>query len=334
MNFEDYIDPEIRNRLLREISEAIDKLPGDEAGISGPRNRIRSYILGGIQGKQLRPILVVMATKLLNATEEQMELAYINASTVELLHNMTLIHDDVVDQAPIRRGRPSYHIEHGEHLALHDGDILHSYALSYITHNPSLRLILEISNMVGRGNGLELEFRLEQKFDFTMDDIINVLRLKTAVVFYGCVALAGAVVEREEVTKPLEPIIEKAGIAFQIQDDILDLAGDEIKFGKQHNWDIQESKRNLFLYFALQKGDKDALREIFSKPVGEKTDEDIKIVHQEFVKVKEDVLALRDKYLEECLDALDSLVEKSPEDVKNLYNFLRELIIYICTREK
>jgi geranylgeranyl diphosphate synthase type II len=275
-----------------------------------------------------------MATKLLNATNNHMDLAYTNASTVELLHNMTLIHDDIVDQAPVRRGRPSYHIEHGEHLALHDGDILHSYALSYVQHVPSLRLILNISNLVGKGNGLELEYRLDNKYDFTVDDIIEILRLKTAVVFYGCIALAGAVTEREELTKPLEPIIEKAGIAFQIQDDLLDLAGDEIKFGKVHNWDIQESKRNLFLYYALQKGRKEELIKIYSKPVGEKTDDDIKLVHEEFQKVEEDVIALRDKYLEECLDSLENLMEDSPENVKKLYDFLRELIIYICTREK
>lgn len=328
MNYDEYIDPEIRKRLIQAVSDAIEKLP------SGPRERIKEYILGGIQGKQLRPILIVMATKLLNANDQQMELAYINASSVELLHNMTLIHDDIVDQAPVRRGLESYHLEHGEHLALHDGDILHSYALSYVEHTPSLRLILNISNLVGKGNGLELEYRLDNKFDFTVDDIIEILRLKTAVVFYGCIALAGAVTEKEEITKPLEPIIEKAGIAFQIQDDILDLAGDQIKFGKVHNWDIQESKRNLFLYYALQKGKKDELIRIYSKPVGEKSDEDIKLVHAEFQKVKDDVVALRDKYLEECLDALEALMENSPENIKKLYDFLRELIIYICTREK
>ncbi|MHA1991513.1 MAG: polyprenyl synthetase family protein [Candidatus Hodarchaeales archaeon] len=328
MNFDEYVDPEIRKKLLDTISSAIEKLP------SGPKERIREYILGGIHGKQLRPILVVMATKLLHATDEQMELAYINASTVELLHNMTLIHDDIVDQAPVRRGRPSYHLDHGEHLALHDGDILHSYALSFVEHVPSLRLILNISNLVGKGNGIELEYRLNENYSFSVDDIIEILRLKTAVVFYGCIALAGAVTERENLTEPLGPIIEKAGIAFQIQDDLLDLTGDEIKFGKVHNWDIQESKRNLFLFYALQKGRKSELIEIYSKPVGEKTDEDIKLVLEEFQKVKEDVIALRDKYLEECIDSLEQLMEKSPENVKKLYDFLRELIIYICTREK
>ncbi|MFW9928236.1 MAG: polyprenyl synthetase family protein [Candidatus Thorarchaeota archaeon] len=338
MNFEDYIEPETRDRLLKGISDAIDKLPGEECGVKGPRERIRSYIIGGTHGKQLRPLLIVMATKFLNGTPEQMELAYINASSVELLHNMTLIHDDIVDMAPVRRGSPSYHVQHGEYLALHDGDILHSYAISYVHHIPSLRLILDIANLVGKGNGIELEMRLDNKFNFSIDDVIEILRLKTAVVFYGCIALAGAVTEREDVTKPLEKIIENAGIAFQIQDDILDVILQNPEkiadFGKIHNWDIQESKRNLFLYYSLKKGNKEKLIEIYSKPVGKKTDEDIKFVMNEFKKVQDDVIALRDKYLEECLDKLDELNEKSSDDVKQLYDFLRDLIIYICTREK
>src|SRR3990172_6242696 len=249
-DYESYITPELREQLSRAITKAIDLLPGAERGINGPRERLREYIAKN-SGKQLRPLLVALATKLLGATPEQMKIAFINAASVELLHNMTLLHDDIVDGAPLRRGKPSYHEVHGLSLALHDGDILHSYAVSYIEHTPSLRLILEISNLVGKGNNLELEFRLLNKTDFTVKDIIEILRLKTAIVFYGCIALAGAVTGKENITKPLKEIIENAGIAFQVQDDILDIVGNQAKFGKVHNWDVQESKRSLFLYYAL-----------------------------------------------------------------------------------
>ena len=310
MNYEDYITPDLRENLSKYIHNAIDKLPGEERGIHGPRERIRSYIMD-TQGKQLRPLLVVLATKLLGANETQLAIAYENAATVELLHNMTLIHDDILDEAPLRRGKPAYHIEQGMQLALHDGDILHSYALSFVSHVPSLRIIMNIANLVGKGNLLELEYRLLNRFDFTIDDIIEVLRLKTAIVFYGAVALAGVVTGREDITKPLEQIITNAGIAFQIQDDILDIQGEEDVFGKIHNWDVQESKRNLYLYFTLQKGNRKELMRIYSVPVGKKTDKDVKFVVSEFQKVKEDIIAVRDQYLEKCLTELDELMENS-----------------------
>lgn len=333
MNYEDYITPDLRENLSKTIHNAINRLPGEERGVQGPRERIRSYIME-TQGKQLRPLLVVLATKLLGANEQQLTIAYENASTVELLHNMTLIHDDILDEAPLRRGKPAYHIKHGMQLALHDGDILHSYALSFVSHVPSLRIIMDIANFVGKGNGLELEYRLQNRFDFSIDDIIEVLRLKTAIVFYGAVALAGVVTDRENVTKPLEQIITNAGIAFQIQDDILDIQGEEEVFGKIHNWDVQESKRNLYLYFALQKNHREELVRIYSLPVGKKTDKDVRFVVSEFQKVKEDIINLRDQYLEKCLDELDELIEKSSEELSNFYDFLKSLIIYICTREK
>lgn len=331
MNLDEFLDDQMRNELVRRLHEHIDTLP------EKVRDRVRSYIVS-TQGKMLRPLLVVGTAKLLGATPEQMDVAYSSAASVELLHNFTLMHDDILDKAPLRRGKDAYHIRNGTELAIHDGDLVHSHALSLITDNESLRLMLNISNQVGRGNGIELEDRLDNVFDFTKEHVIEVLRLKTAIVFFGCVQLAGLAVKRIELIEDLRDIITDGGIAFQIQDDVLDILGETSKFGKQSFWDIQESKRNLFLYYSLQTEHAEKLKQIYSKPVGEKTEEDILFVLEVFKTVKDKILEDRDRFLESCLDRLDEKIDKldhnSSTDLKTLYEFLRELIIYLCTREK
>ncbi len=332
MNLDDFLDENLRQELVQRLHGQIDKLPNKI------RDRVRTYIVS-TQGKMLRPLLVVGTAKILGATSAQMEIAYTNAVSVELLHNFTLMHDDILDKAPLRRGKDSYHIRYGLELAIHDGDIVHSFALTFIQDIASLKLMLEISNMVGVGNAIELEDRLDNIFDFTRDHVIEVLKLKTAIVFYGCVKLAGIAVQKENLTDDLKDIITDGGIAFQIQDDILDILGETSKFGKQSFWDIQESKRNLFLFYSLQTEHADKLKEIYSKPVGEKTEEDVQFVLDIFQSVKDHIIADRDNFLESCLERLDKKIEnlksnKHPENLKDLYEFLRELIIYLCTREK
>ncbi len=332
MNLDDFLDENLRQELIQRLHKQIDKLPNKI------RDRVRTYIVS-TQGKMLRPLLVVGTAKILGATSEQLDTAFTSGVSVELLHNFTLMHDDILDKAPLRRGKDSYHIKYGLELAIHDGDIVHSFALTFIHDIESLRLMLEISNLVGVGNAIELEDRLDNVFDFTKDHVIEVLKYKTAIVFYGCVQLAGIAVKKQELTEDLKDIITDAGIAFQIQDDILDILGETTKFGKQSFWDIQESKRNLFLYYSLQTEHASKLKEIYSKPVGDKTEEDVMFVLDIFKSVKDKIIADRDNYLESCLNRLDAKIEKldtneSTQNLHQLYEFLRELIIYLCTREK
>lgn len=329
---DDFLDNDMREELVRRLHQQIDRLPNKI------RDRVRSYIVS-TQGKMLRPLLVVGTAKILGATPAQMDVAFTNGVSVELLHNFTLMHDDILDKAPLRRGKDSYHIRYGLELAIHDGDIVHSFALTFIDDIASLRLMLQISNLVGIGNAMELEDRLDNVFDFDKKHVLEVLKLKTAIVFYGCVKLAGIAVNKLELTEDLEDIITDGGIAFQIQDDILDILGETSKFGKQSFWDIQESKRNLFLYYSLQTENAEKLKEIYSKPVGDKTEEDVQFVLEVFKTVKDKIIADRDDFLESCLSRLDKKIDavkkdKPDQQLVNLYEFLRELIIYLCTREK
>lgn len=327
-SLESLIDDKLLAELKEELVSTLDKLPHPI------NNRIKEYILGNT-GKMLRPLLVIVSAKLLGADEKGMKIANTCGVMIESLHNMTLIHDDIVDGAPKRRGNPSYHKIHGKDRALHDGDVLHAYALTLLDEWKPLKLILDISYEVGMGNAFELEDRLDNVFDFDTERIIDIMRLKTAIVFYGCIELACMAAKRDDLAIRLKESVINGGIAFQIQDDILDILGSSENFGKESYWDIQESKRNLFLYYALQSQHKDKIKEIYSKDVGKKTQEDVEFVVSVFREVKEEVIQERDRFLEKSIDSLEALTEEleDPKDVE-LLKFLEELILYLGSRQK
>jgi geranylgeranyl diphosphate synthase type II len=330
-----FIDQEIMDNLHIRISEAIN-------GLKSPtRERIRDFIIS-TKGKQLRPALIVMTTKILvedtEHYEKAMERSYNAATAIELLHNMTLIHDDLIDGAPLRRGIEAFHVKYGLDRALHDGDVLHAYALTLLKKEPTLNLVLDYSYQVSLGNAIELEDRLDQNFDFDIDHIIEIMRLKTAIVFAGCVRLGCLAGNREDLfSNQLHEAIVAAGVAFQIQDDVLDILGDQDKFGKVPYWDIQESKRNLFLFFSLQTENAPKVKEIYNRAVGEKTDEDIHVILGIFRSVKDKVKEVRDRYLDFSLKELKKLQnELGNADLaaEELFDFLMILVKFLVEREK
>ena len=331
-----FLDPEILENLEIRLHKAINRLP------SPIRERIFQFICN-MKGKQLRPSLIALTTKFLvdgeDYQEEAMERSYTSAVVIELLHNMTLIHDDLIDNAPVRRGCDSFHIVHGNDRALHDGDVLHAFALTLIkAADPSLDIILDYAYRVGIGNAMELEDRLIENFNFDKAHIIQIMELKTAIVFAGCVRLGCLAARREELfTQRLEKAIISAGIAFQIQDDYLDILGNPETFGKVQYWDIQESKRNLFLYFALQTNMADKIKEIYNKPVGQKTKEDIQLILDVFRSVNTQVREVREHYSKLAITELSAIqdeLDNKDENATALFDFLILLVKYLVEREK
>lgn len=330
-----FIDDEIMAVLDVKLNEAID-------GMTSPtRERVRKFIFNS-KGKQLRPALIAVTTKILvedvSHREESMERSYNAAIAIELLHNMTLIHDDLIDRAPLRRGHKAFHIMHGTDRALHDGDILHAYALTLLKEEPTLDLVLDYSYQVSLGNALELEDRLNQNFDIDLDHVIRIMELKTAIVFAGCVKLGCFAGRREDLfTDRVHDAIVAAGIAFQIQDDFLDIQGDQKQFGKVAYWDIQESKRNLFLYFGLQTEHAERVKEIYNKPVGEKTEVEVREILEIFRSVNHQVQKVRNENLEFSLRELADIQDILDEDdtaAQELFDFLRILVRILVEREK
>lgn len=320
-----------------------EKLHTAIAGLESPtKDRILEFILS-TKGKQLRPALIAVTTKLLTQEEDDQEKfmarSYNFAVAIELLHNMTLIHDDLIDNAPIRRGKKSFHIRYGADRALHDGDVLHAYALTILNDDPAgLKLVVDYAYQVGLGNAIELEDRLDQNFDFEMDRVIKIMEYKTAVVFAGCVRLGCLAANREDLfTEDLNRAICAAGIAFQIQDDYLDILGNPEEFGKIQYWDIQESKRNLFLYFSLQTENASKIKEIFNKEVGQKSKDDIEITLEIFRSIQDKVKNIRDKYAKTAIDGLKSIQQSIDErdyQAEELIDFLLLLTKFLIEREK
>ncbi|MHA1512541.1 MAG: polyprenyl synthetase family protein [Candidatus Hodarchaeales archaeon] len=331
-----FIDEEIMKNLAKQLNLAIE-------GLESPtKDRIRDFILS-TKGKQLRPALIAVTTKLLTQEsdfqEEAMTRSNNFAIAIELLHNMTLIHDDLIDGAPLRRGKDAFHITHGADRALHDGDVLHAYALTLLKDDPAgLKLVLDYAYQVGLGNAIELEDRLDQNFSFDIDRVIRIMEYKTAVVFAGCVRLGCLAANREDLfSEKLNKSIIAAGIAFQIQDDYLDILGNPEEFGKTQFWDIQESKRNLFLYFALKTDFAPRIKEIYNKGIGEKDQDDIKTILEAFRSIQEQVKEVRDQYYKRAIDGLMELqseVDDKDYLAEELIDFLLILTKYLIERKK
>jgi len=260
-----------------------------------------------------------------------------HAIVTELLHNMSLIHDDITDWAPLRRGKDSYHVQWGIERAVLDGDVLLTYALTQ-TDELTRETVLETVHSIAVGNAIEVEHRLLNNFDFKPDEALEIMRLKTADVFRVAVELACiAAGESKEFGQLFGPFAIHSGLAFQIQDDFLDIYTSHKSWGKKSLWDIQESKRNLFLAYGLELPDPyhQRLIEIYSKPVGKKTEEELKEVVEIFSKVMPQVEKERDHQIDLAINELDSTRQKLKDHPKinELCDFFESFAALLTLRE-
>ena len=246
------------------ISEAVSKLtfPVYPAELYEPI----SYILS-LGGKRMRPALLLLACDLFGG---DVDAAIQPALAIEVFHNFTLMHDDIMDNAPLRRGRVTVHERWNNNVGILSGDVMlvQGYKLMMQVEDRLLRPILDIFNTtavgVCEGQQLDMEFELRNEVD--IDEYINMIRLKTAVVLGGALKI-GALIGGAD-TKDAELLSsfgEHLGIAFQLQDDILDVYGDPEKFGKQVGGDIISNKKTYLLIKALElaKGEQAAELDLF-----------------------------------------------------------------------
>lgn len=205
-------------------------------------------------GKRMRPLLVLLGCKLFSSSLKD---ALNPALGIELFHNFSLIHDDIMDQAPIRRGQPSVYRKWDENVAILSGDamIVKAYEQLLITRPDAIPQILVQFNKtaieVCEGQQLDMDF--EVRDDVSIDEYINMIKLKTAVLLAACLKI-GAVIGGATQTQA-EKLYDfglKAGIAFQLQDDILDVYGESQKVGKQKGGDIIANKKTYLLLKAQE----------------------------------------------------------------------------------
>jgi len=200
-------------------------------------------------GKRIRPVLLLLSSGLFN---KDITIAIEAALAIETFHNFTLVHDDIMDNAPLRRGKDTVHIKWGVNNAILSGDVMMVEANKHLTNLDTaiLKDALQCFNTTAQGvcEGQQLDMEFEERADVSIEEYINMIRLKTAVLVGGSMKL-GAIVggASQHDAELLYQFGENFGIAFQLQDDILDVYGDPAKFGKQVGGDIISNKQTFLL---------------------------------------------------------------------------------------
>lgn len=204
-------------------------------------------------GKRMRPILTLLGAEMFGLKKEDV---IKSAMAVEVFHNFSLIHDDIMDEAPLRRNHPTVHTKWNLNNAILSGDVLFvkAYELLADQEKGDLRRTLQLFNQtaieVCEGQQMDMDF--ESRSDVTIEDYTEMIRLKTSVLL-GCALELGAIAANasKEDCKNIYDFGLNVGIAFQIQDDILDLYADPEKFGKQVGGDVISNKKTM-LYLEAQ----------------------------------------------------------------------------------
>ena len=288
------------------------------------------YILN-LAGKRIRPVMCLMGNELFNEINPD---AYDVAAAIELFHNFTLIHDDIMDKAPLRRGMQTVHTKFGEPTALLSGDVMLVKAYEYLnkikTHH--LGEVISIFNKMAievcEGQQLDMDFEQKEKVSFS--DYLTMITLKTSVSIAASLqvgALLGGAGFGNQ--RHLFEFGKNLGIAFQLQDDYLDAFGDPEKFGKQTGGDILSNKKTFLLIHALEiaTGDQaDDLKNLLQSNSADKIDKVLKIFKE--CNVDEWAQKLKEKYLQTAFSHLEEIAvlstRKSP---------LKELAGYLIERE-
>lgn len=206
-------------------------------------------------GKRVRPVLTLMTCEAMGGNLDD---AINVALGIELFHNFTLLHDDVMDRADIRRGQPTVHTRWNENVAILSGDTMLNMAAQAISKVDDdilpamVKLFNDTAIKVYEGQQYDMDF--EKRNDVTVEEYINMIRLKTSVLL-GCACKAGALVARtdEENAESIYNMAVNLGLAFQLQDDYLDVWGDPVTFGKEIGGDIVNNKKTFLLINAIDR---------------------------------------------------------------------------------
>lgn len=235
---------------LAVINKEIQRIdyPQDSSGLYKPVD----YLLS-LKGKKIRPALTLLAC---NLYREEVKEAIFPALAWEIFHNFTLMHDDVMDKADIRRGHPTVHKQWNENTAILSGDAMLILAYTYMAKSPQSKLkrLLDLFSDTAAGicSGQQHDMDFEKRMDVTENEYINMIYLKTAIMMGACLQ-TGAIVGGAGASdrQNLYDFGIHLGIAFQIEDDILDVYGDPEAFGKKIGGDILCNKKTYLLIKAL-----------------------------------------------------------------------------------
>jgi geranylgeranyl diphosphate synthase, type II len=289
------------------------------------------YFLG-LGGKRIRPVLCLMGNELFDEISPD---AWHVGTAIELFHNFTLIHDDIMDKAPLRRGQATVHARNGASTALLVGDVMVVNAYEYLNKISTLysqkiiRLFNKIAMEVCEGQQLDMDF--EKLSMVPLDDYINMIQLKTSVLLAASLkmgAILGGAGQGNQ-----EHIYEfgrNLGIAFQIQDDYLDAFGDPAKFGKQVGGDILVNKKTFLMIHALEMASEAQKKELV-RLMEENPADKVQSVLTIFKEAGVDrwAIHLKDTYIQKAFTHLEDIAVLSARKEK-----LKELAVFLVQRER
>lgn len=286
-------------------------------------------------GKRMRPTLCLLACDLLGGNVED---CMVPAISAEIFHNFTLVHDDIMDQAPLRRGMETVYHKWNSDIALLSGDTMLIKAFQYVLATKkeySYDVFAELCKValeVCEGQQMDLNF--ETRDDVTLDDYLEMIRLKTAVLLGSVLKIGSIVANADDKTRDdIYKLGVQLGMAFQLQDDLFDCYGDVKVFGKMTGGDISDNKKTYLYLKALELAsddDKNTLRQLFMLPKG-RDEKKIQTVLNIYAKynVKDIVTKLMTEYYENSIQNLNNI--DLPEERKKI---LKDYADYLYKRNK
>jgi geranylgeranyl diphosphate synthase type II len=294
------------DEYLAMVNNAISalKLPDNPKGLYDP---IRYTMEAG--GKRLRPVLTLAAC---DAMGKEPGTAIHQAIAIEMFHNFTLLHDDVMDNADVRRGRPTVHKKWDEETAILSGDAMltTSTMLLAIKSGEHLASALDLFNGTAMNiyEGQQFDMDFEKRMDVTVEEYMEMIRLKTSVLL-GCACGMGALMA----DAPFETQLQffnygvNLGLAFQLQDDYLDTYGNPETFGKAIGGDILNDKKTWLLIMALQEDETGKLKEVIGSDIS--ADEKISTVREIYnsLNLPDRIHELIRAYIDTAISCLDHI---------------------------
>jgi len=312
--------------LSKQFAEKFDTrhFPEQPASLYEPNE----YFLK-LGGKRIRPVLCLMGNELF---DDIIPDSWHAATAIELFHNFTLIHDDIMDKAPLRRGKPTVHTKYNESTALLAGDVMLVRGYEYLNKispaylNKVLALFNKTAIEVCEGQQMDMDY--ESRENVSMNEYLRMIELKTSVALAASLkigALLGGGGERNQ--NLLYEFGRKLGIAFQVQDDYLDAFGDDKKTGKQLGGDILANKKTFLLIHSMESpSHKKELEALIRADAADKVEKIVSLYKN--CKADEWALQLKNKYLDEALAHLEDIAVLSKRKEP-----LRELALFLVQRD-
>lgn len=289
------------------------------------------YILSG-GGKRLRPVLTLFSCEAFGGNYKD---ALYSATSIELLHNFTLVHDDIMDNADTRRGKITIHKKWDRDTAILAGDHLIALSLKALnmTTSDNMKKIYDyyINSLSEVCEGQIYDKAFEKDKNVSIDDYIMMCRKKTSKLLESCTAIGAVIAGADDAeTESAVLYAENLGLAFQMQDDLLDIMGEEERFGKKTGGDIKEGKKTFLLLKAIELAGNDKDRNVLISVVNKddviSEDNFVNLVRDIYIKygVIDRAKKVVQEYTQKAVSALDNI---KSEEGKNLLRWFSEMVL-------